>query len=117
MGRHGARRPHTHAGGFMTTAPRVRPWLLAGACALAGALTAAPGASAAPALKFKPCGQTAEAASTECATATLPMDYDHPNGRKVHIAVGRVPAAGKSQGSLFFNFGGPGGAAVDYLQF
>jgi pimeloyl-ACP methyl ester carboxylesterase len=91
--------------------------LLVGACALAGALAAAPAASAAPTLKFKSCGQTPQATSTECATAVLPMDYDHPNGRKVHIAVARVPAAGTRQGSLFFNFGGPGGAAVDYLQF
>jgi pimeloyl-ACP methyl ester carboxylesterase len=36
----------------------------------------------------------------------------------VHIAVARVPAADQAHrlGSLFFNFGGPGGTAVDYLQ-
>ena len=36
--------------------------------------------------------------------------------QQVHIAVARVPAAGTRQGVLFFNFGGPGGAAVAYLQ-
>jgi pimeloyl-ACP methyl ester carboxylesterase len=71
------------------------------------------------ALSFEPCGQTPAAASTECATADLPMDYDRPNGRQVHIAVARVPAADQTHriGAMFFNFGGPGGAAVDYLQF
>jgi pimeloyl-ACP methyl ester carboxylesterase len=47
------------------------------------------------------------------------MDYDRPNGRQVHIAVARVPAADQAHriGAMFFNFGGPGGTAVDYLQF
>jgi pimeloyl-ACP methyl ester carboxylesterase len=94
-------------------------------CAAATALFGAPAASAnqqqpqqQPALSFKPCGVTAAAASTECATADLPLDYGRPKGAQVHIAVARVPAADKAHriGSLFFNFGGPGGAAVDYLQ-
>jgi pimeloyl-ACP methyl ester carboxylesterase len=46
------------------------------------------------------------------------MDYDEPKGEQVDIAVARVPAADPAQriGSLFFNFGGPGGSSVDYLQ-
>jgi pimeloyl-ACP methyl ester carboxylesterase len=46
------------------------------------------------------------------------MDYDEPQGTQVNIAVARVPATDPTQriGSLFFNFGGPGAAAVDYLQ-
>jgi pimeloyl-ACP methyl ester carboxylesterase len=45
------------------------------------------------------------------------MDYHKPNGKQVHIAVARVPAATSDRrGVLFFNFGGPGGAAVNYLQ-
>jgi pimeloyl-ACP methyl ester carboxylesterase len=46
------------------------------------------------------------------------MDYDQPQGTQVHIAVARVPATDPTQriGSLFFNFGGPGAPAVDYLQ-
>jgi pimeloyl-ACP methyl ester carboxylesterase len=104
----------------MTKATRVRPWLLASACAFAVALTGAPAASAQmPSITgWHDCGTTAAAATTQCATATLPMDYDQPNGRKVHIAVARVPAADQAHriGALFFNFGGPGGPAVNYLQ-
>ncbi|MGY1690818.1 alpha/beta hydrolase [Geodermatophilus sp. SYSU D01105] len=71
-------------------------------------------------LSWAACGATPEAtaAGVECATAALPMDYDEPEGEQVQIAVARVPAADPAQriGSLFYNFGGPGGPAVDYLQ-
>ena len=79
----------------------------------------APTTPAAP-LTWAGCGTTAEAttAGVECATADLPMDYDEPEGARVQIAVARVPATDPANriGSLFFNFGGPGGPAVDYLQ-
>ncbi|HYX93711.1 MAG TPA: alpha/beta hydrolase [Geodermatophilus sp.] len=79
----------------------------------------APASPIAP-LTWAGCGTTAEgtAAGVECATADLPMDYDEPEGARVQIAVARVPAADPANriGSLFFNFGGPGGPAVDYLQ-
>jgi pimeloyl-ACP methyl ester carboxylesterase len=94
----------------------VRHVLVALSCVII-ALLVAPGAWAkGPRLKFEPCGTTPDAATTECATADLPLDYDHPRGREVHIAVARVPASGERTGTLVFNFGGPGGAAVDYLQ-
>jgi pimeloyl-ACP methyl ester carboxylesterase len=71
-------------------------------------------------LQWANCGTTrdAVAAGVQCATAILPMDYDRPRGATVHIAVGRVPAKDRAHriGSLFFNFGGPGGPAVDYVQ-
>jgi pimeloyl-ACP methyl ester carboxylesterase len=68
-----------------------------------------------PALSWASCG---DAPGVQCATADLPMDYDHPQGTQVHIAVARVPATDPTQriGSLFLNFGGPGAPAVDYLQ-
>jgi pimeloyl-ACP methyl ester carboxylesterase len=73
-----------------------------------------------PELTWAACGITPEgtAADVQCATADLPMDYDEPDADHVQIAVAKVPAADPAQriGSLFFNFGGPGGAAVDYLQ-
>ena len=83
--------------------------------------TQAPGdPSPVPQLQWAACGATPEAvaAAVECARATLPLDYDEPEGAQVEIAVGRVPAAVPAQriGSLFFNFGGPGAPAVDYLQ-
>ncbi len=73
-----------------------------------------------PPLSWEDCGITEEAiaAGVQCAVADLPMDYDEPQGEQVHIAVSRVPATDQENriGSLFFNFGGPGGPSVDYLQ-
>jgi pimeloyl-ACP methyl ester carboxylesterase len=73
-----------------------------------------------PALSWAACGTAAAgtAAGVQCATAALPMDYDQPQGTQVHIAVARVPAKEPTQriGSLFFDFGGPGAPAVNYLQ-
>ena len=99
--------------------------LLVGACAAFVALVVAAPATAKqppkPGLAFTPCGLTPDAATTECATADLPLDYDHAGdkNKRVQIAVARVPAADHAHrlGALFFNFGGPGGTAVDYLQF
>jgi pimeloyl-ACP methyl ester carboxylesterase len=93
----------------------------------AAVAAAAPGQGASAAAQVPPvhlgwtaCGTAAggTAAGVQCATAVLPMDYDHPHGPTVHIAVARVPATDPAQrlGSLFFNFGGPGGTAVDFLQ-
>lgn len=103
--------------------PLLSRWLVVCACA-AGLLCAAPASSAErsqsqPTLHFTKCGLTPEAKRTECATAILPLDYDRPQAGQVRIAVARVPATDQADriGVLFFNFGGPGGAAVDYLQF
>jgi pimeloyl-ACP methyl ester carboxylesterase len=99
--------------------------LLVGACFALVALAVAAPATAAkppkPALAFTPCGLSPSATRTECATADLPLDYDHANDKnhRVQIAVARVAAVDQAHrlGALFFNFGGPGGTAVDYLQF
>jgi pimeloyl-ACP methyl ester carboxylesterase len=54
----------------------------------------------------------------QCATAALPRDYSRPRGPKTNVAVTRLPArnVGQRIGSLFVNFGGPGGTAVDTLH-
>ena len=54
----------------------------------------------------------------ECATAAVPSDYDEPTGDTTSIALTRLPATDPSQriGSLFLNFGGPGGPGVSTLQ-
>ena len=88
--------------------------------ARAGEATGAPGQPVVPPLGWSACGLTddATAADVQCAVADLPMDYDDPSGTQVHIAVAKVPAVDQAHriGSLFFNFGGPGGTSVDYLQ-
>ncbi|MBB5916326.1 pimeloyl-ACP methyl ester carboxylesterase [Nocardia transvalensis] len=45
---------------------------------------------------------------TRCATLTVPLDYDHPEGATVEVAVSRKPATGDRLGALLFNPGGPG---------
>ncbi|MDP1878430.1 MAG: alpha/beta hydrolase [Actinomycetota bacterium] len=52
----------------------------------------------------------------DCATLTVPMDYEDPAGRTVELAMLRVPATGESYGTLFVNPGGPGGSAADYAR-
>jgi pimeloyl-ACP methyl ester carboxylesterase len=84
----------------------------------------APGATASapvvPRLAWKACGTApaGTAAGVQCAVAALPLDYDRPAAAQVHIAVARVPARDRAHriGSMFFNFGGPGAPAVDFLQ-
>ncbi len=66
-----------------------------------------------PRLSWQDCG-----GGFECATARLPLDYRRPRGETLGVAVTRLPArdAARRIGSLFVNFGGPGGDAVATLQ-
>ncbi len=47
---------------------------------------------------------------TECGTLRVPLDYDRPGGRKISIAVTRLPATDPAHrlGDLAINPGGPG---------
>lgn len=113
-----------HARRTSLVAPALAALLVGPGAAVA---VAAPGAVTSPAVEVPPvqldwtaCGTApaGTAAGVQCATAVLPMDYDHPHGPTVHIAVARVPATDQAAriGSLFFNFGGPGASEVDFLQ-
>ncbi|MEV0402966.1 alpha/beta fold hydrolase [Actinoallomurus sp. NPDC050550] len=55
-------------------------------------------------------------ARMECGTLRVPLNYDQPNGRKISIAVTRLPATDPAHrlGSLAVNPGGPG--ASGYLM-
>ena len=55
----------------------------------------------------------------QCASVSVPLDYDDPNGAQISIAMVRLPAANPAlrQGSLFINPGGPGGSGVDFAVF
>ncbi len=49
----------------------------------------------------------------QCGTLRVPVDYQRPNGRKLTLALSRVPAtapASQQQGALLVNPGGPGGS-------
>src|SRR5215468_8689950 len=65
----------------------------------------------APVLHWRTCRKTAQ-----CATARLPLDYRHPDGAKVRIALLRIPARDPRHrlGTLFVNPGGPGDSARDF---
>jgi hypothetical protein len=66
-----------------------------------------------PYLDWTDCGD-----GFQCANATVPLDYDHPRGRTVQIALIRRPAVDQANriGSLFLNPGGPGGSGVDFVR-
>ncbi|GAA3695186.1 alpha/beta hydrolase [Microlunatus aurantiacus] len=51
----------------------------------------------------------------KCATVKVPLDYDKPKGKKVELAVLKVPAKNQKRkiGSLFVNPGGPGGSGTE----
>ena len=72
---------------------------------------AAAKASAPQQLNWQPC--TVSGASMQCASLAVPLDYRHPSGRKITLALSMVPATApqaERQGDLLVNPGGPGGA-------
>jgi pimeloyl-ACP methyl ester carboxylesterase len=83
----------------------------------AGAEAVADGSSASvPELAWQPCPDPAQS-GFECATARVPLDYGHPRGSTIDLAVIRHRASDPTDriGALFFNPGGPGGSGTDDL--
>ena len=54
----------------------------------------------------------------QCGTVTVPLDYEHPDGRTITIALKKLPASDSNaeHGSLFTNPGGPGGSGIRELE-
>src|SRR5512132_4708492 len=92
--------------GYMRGTRRLA-WVAAAACARESA--------APPQLTWQPCGT---APNVTCATATVPLDYDKPQGQtiKLHLAKSAAIDQAHKIGSLFINFGGPGGTAADRFE-
>ncbi|MCF3120394.1 alpha/beta fold hydrolase [Streptomyces arenae] len=99
--------------------------LFAACAALGGASLAAPlagpasastprTASAPPALDWTTCAGTGLDPRQRCATLDVPMDYGDPDGKKVSIAVSRIPAERPEarRGALLLIAGGPGGSSL-----
>src|SRR5881392_1096412 len=65
---------------------------------------------------WAPC---AEDATAECGTLAVPVDWAHPRGDKIDIALARRKATDPAAriGSLLVNPGGPGGSGVDFVLF
>jgi pimeloyl-ACP methyl ester carboxylesterase len=93
--------------------------LLAAPTATAGPTSplATPAAAAAappiPELHWSDCGE-----GFQCATARVPLDYDHPRGPTISLALSRLPASdpGRKIGSVILGAGGPGESGVDTLR-
>ncbi len=59
----------------------------------------------------------ADLSSYECATLYAPLDWENPSGEQISLALG-IHRSGKPEAPiLFFNLGGPGGAAVNALSY
>ncbi|MGV0160210.1 alpha/beta hydrolase [Mycobacterium colombiense] len=58
---------------------------------------------------------TSDIPTAQCATVSVPIDYNNPGGGQAKLAVIRIPASGQRIGSLLVNPGGPGGSAVDMV--
>lgn len=69
-------------------------------------------------LEFGPCPASVPTPAApdrvECATLDVPLDWAHPSGPRIEIAVSRVPASGERRGALLVNPGGPGGSGLPY---
>src|SRR5438309_1131764 len=61
-------------------------------------------------IEWTPCGKV------ECGRLSVPLDFRRPNGRRITLALARLPAARKRIGVLFTNPGGPGGSGVEFLR-
>jgi pimeloyl-ACP methyl ester carboxylesterase len=58
-----------------------------------------------------------QSAGAQCGFVIVPLDYAHPNGTKIKVAVSRVlhkSTAAKYQGVMLVNPGGPGGSGLIY---
>ncbi|MFC7883529.1 alpha/beta hydrolase [Streptomyces sp. NPDC057376] len=106
---------------------RQRAAALCGAAVIAAATVAAVPAEAsaprsgaapvAPALDWSECG-TADYPTLQCASLTVPLDHARPEGKRITLALSRVPhTADEYQGPLLVNPGGPGGSGLTLAGF
>lgn len=97
-----------------------RRWFIATTALAAMALTAltTPPASARPAgtaqLHWRDCHTDNTAKDLQCATLRVPLDWAHPHGPTISLAIDRLPATDPAHriGPLLVNPGGPGGSAT-----
>ena len=59
-----------------------------------------------------------DGASFKCGTVIVPLDYEHPDGQTITIALKKLPAldGDAEHGSLFLNPGGPGISGVEAVE-
>lgn len=88
-------------------------FVIAAALISASAIANGAGEPVVPTLTWADCG-----GGFQCASATVPLDYDKPRTRTIDIALIRRPALDQANriGSLFANPGGPGLSGVDFVR-
>jgi pimeloyl-ACP methyl ester carboxylesterase len=82
---------------------------------IVGGVAVAPGALAfEPSLNFYECPADAQPAGVQCASLTVPLDWQTPDdGRTTEIALRVIRAPKNNRGGFTFNPGGPGGAGIE----
>ena len=60
-------------------------------------------------------GKRLDEGGSQCANVTVPLDYAHPDGRTITVAMSRLPASDKAHriGTMMLNSGGPAAIAMD----
>jgi pimeloyl-ACP methyl ester carboxylesterase len=69
-----------------------------------------------PPIQWSGCAdETLAAIGAQCGMVTVPLSYAHPRGRKIQLAISRLPhtsSAKDYQGAILVNPGGPGGSGL-----
>ncbi|GII78192.1 peptidase [Sphaerisporangium rufum] len=98
-------------------------WVAAGMTLAVTSLTAGTGAEpvAPAAVSWGACSGARSGARVECASVQVPLDYGHPDGRRVTLALNRVKGAEShgrhGLGVLLVNPGGPGASGTDLARY
>jgi pimeloyl-ACP methyl ester carboxylesterase len=67
-------------------------------------------------LSWRACNDpVAQDPELQCATLTVPLDYDKPKGATIDLALVRLPATQKRVGAVLTNPGGPGGSGFEWI--
>jgi pimeloyl-ACP methyl ester carboxylesterase len=82
----------------------------------ANALTANAATTTEPTLSWGECPGGPGTVGMQCASLQVPVDWERPDGRKITLMVGRLPATEGRQGSVQVNLGGPMGMNIDLLR-
>src|SRR3954463_6287893 len=116
------------AGGVTNEHPRLRVRMAVAAIVLGLVAVSVrmPNATASPArtapegsgIKWKKCEGKPRDDQLQCATVSVPFDWDHPEGKQIDLAVIRRLASRPAEriGSMFVNPGGPGDSGVTLVQ-
>ena len=84
----------------------------------AGAKVRAVSPSQVTSIQWGPCipGSDLDQLGAQCGTLSVPLDYNHPNGAHIQLAVSKLEHtsdAAHYQGAILTNPGGPGGSGLD----